>query len=71
MVVDGMTSSVDSNILYCPSVGAPCIDESLTDSTLATHVQGQNGRVVTRRIKHFSGYVVTNYADAMGDLFAY
>ena len=34
------------------------IDESITDATLETRADGRNGRVY-RRIKHFSGYLVT------------
>ena len=35
------------------------IDESLTDATLETQADGRNGRAY-RRIKHFSGYLVTS-----------
>ncbi|MBC7789517.1 MAG: hypothetical protein H7Z74_06205 [Anaerolineae bacterium] len=35
------------------------IDESITDATLETQSDGHNGRVY-RRIKHFSGYLVTS-----------
>ena len=48
----------DLNILWAPSVGAPGIDESLADPTLQTHaIPGY--AVVFRRIKHFSGYMVS------------
>ena len=50
------------------------IDESLTDATLETQGNGRNSRVF-RRIKHFSGYLVTSGRaavesgeDAIGDL---
>src|SRR5438477_7552102 len=45
-------------IYYCPTVGAACIDESKTDPTLVT-VQNPATGQVTRRLKHFSGYVVS------------
>jgi hypothetical protein len=43
-------------ILYCPADDI-CTDESSTDPTLATQVDG-NASIVWRRIKHFSGYNV-------------
>jgi hypothetical protein len=45
------------NILYCPTVGAPCINEAMSDPTMATITDPLSGRL-TRRIKHFSGYMV-------------
>ncbi len=47
-------------IAYC-NADAVCVDESLTDSTLVTRRVGQS-RFLTRRVRHFSGYLV-----AMGD----
>lgn len=44
-------------ILFCSSPTATCIDESLTDPTLVTVTDPLTG-TVTRRIKHFSGYLV-------------
>lgn len=50
--------AVAMGILYCPSSSAKsCVDESLTDPTLATELDRPN-HVVYRRIKHFSGYLV-------------
>lgn len=43
-------------IAYC-GTGGECIDESLTDHTLATHRNLASG-VIWRRIKHFSSYNV-------------
>ena len=45
-------------IKYCPTLGADCIDESLTDASLKTYTSPTTGYVY-RRIKHFSGYNVT------------
>jgi len=45
-------------IYYCPTVGQACIDESKTDPTLVTIQNPATGQV-TRRLKHFSGYVVS------------
>jgi hypothetical protein len=45
------------NILYCPTDISSCYDESKTDATLLTVRNAVTGKV-TRRIKHFSGYMV-------------
>ncbi|MEO8335859.1 MAG: hypothetical protein ABI664_12855 [bacterium] len=47
---------------YCGPFSAVCVDESLTDSSLQTAVNAQAG-LVSRRIKHFSGYVVAENGD--------
>lgn len=47
------------DILWVPSFGAEGIDESIEDPTLKTKVS-QQYRVVYRRIKHFSGYMVAS-----------
>ncbi len=44
-------------ILYCPTGNSACFDESQADPTLVTLRNVVTGEV-TRRIKHFSGYVV-------------
>jgi hypothetical protein len=49
-------------INYCPTLGLPCIDESLTDPSLKTYTDPATGRV-SRRLKHFSGYTVVFGAD--------
>lgn len=46
-------------IFWVPSPGARPVDESLSDPTLATSVMWGTG-LVTRRVKHFSGYQVGN-----------
>lgn len=50
-------------ILYCSSPTAVCIDESLTDPTLVTVTNPRTG-TLTRRIKHFSGYLVGAGSDS-------
>jgi len=45
------------NILYCPTDISSCYDESKLDPTLVTVRNAVTGKV-TRRIKHFSGYMV-------------
>jgi hypothetical protein len=51
--------SPTSSILYCPtSAVTDCIDEAQLDSSLATHVDDPSSTVF-RRIKHFSGYFIS------------
>src|SRR5690242_16653932 len=52
-----------SDILYCAATYTQCVSELSGDSTLVT-VKDLNTHVVTRRIKHFSGYTV---GDGGGD----
>lgn len=56
-----------STILYCGPWG--CIDEALSDPTLATRRDGPRGSL-SRRIKHFSGYEVSvgRYSNDWGEL---
>ena len=49
---------------YCNE--SSCVNEALTDSELTSHVDVEN-KVVFRRIKHFSGYVITQLTDAVAD----
>ena len=53
------SASIDTTarILYCGPDGR-CIDEALQDRSLATKYDTKNG-FVYRKIKHFSGYMVT------------
>ena len=44
-----------------------CVDESLTDPSLATQTDRTNA-IVFRRIKHFSGYIVTSLTDDTSSL---
>jgi hypothetical protein len=54
-------------LYYCADKAKSCIDESLTDKDLQTFIDKKND-VVFRRIKHFSGYVVAEFAaDASKD----
>jgi hypothetical protein len=48
---------------YCGPFSAVCVDESLQDTSLQTAVDASAG-LVSRRIKHFSGYVVAENGDA-------
>lgn len=43
---------------YCNDLNL-CVDESLTDADLRSFVDSEN-KVVFRRIKHFSGYILNN-----------
>ena len=45
------------SVLYCPTTKLSCVDEALTDPTLASQYDRAT-RTVARRIKHFSGYLV-------------
>lgn len=47
---------------YCSDKQPTCVDESLRDASLKTTVDKVRG-LVSRRIKHFSGYVVAENAD--------
>ena len=49
------------SMFYCPDIGK-CVDESLTDSALATNID-YSSNVLFRRVKHFSGYTVAERAD--------
>jgi hypothetical protein len=52
-----------AQIKYCHSSnGTGCINEALTDPTLATIKDPLTGRL-TRRVKHFSGYSITAGGD--------
>jgi hypothetical protein len=64
-VTDRATLDNSRVIKYCNESG--CVDESVNDSDLRSNVDVEN-QVVFRRIKHFSGYVVTNFFGDIGDL---
>jgi len=59
-VTDQATLDATKVMKYCNATG--CVDESLTDSELISNVDVEN-KVVFRRIKHFSGYVVAEFSD--------
>ena len=44
-------------ILYTPFIGAPGIDEAITDPTLRTQFCADR-KCATRRVEHFTGYVI-------------
>jgi len=60
-VTDQATLDASRVMKYCNATG--CVDESIADASLASSVDLEN-RVVFRRIKHFSGYIITNFAEA-------
>jgi hypothetical protein len=64
-VTDDATLDASRLVKYCNANG--CVDESLTDPSLTSSVDLQN-RVVFRRIKHFSGYMVNSLVDAADDM---
>ena len=49
-------------MMYCGPFAATCVNEAATDLSLTTVVNAQAG-LVSRRIKHFSGYVVAENGD--------
>jgi hypothetical protein len=64
-VKDGVRKSSNTlDIAYC-ATPVSCIDESLTDPSLVTHRVG-NSRILYRRVKHFSGYVIAYGGDCTG-----
>ena len=63
-VTNDATLDASRVVKYCNANG--CIDESVTDSSLQSNVDLEN-RVVFRRIKHFSGYVVWSFVEEAGD----
>lgn len=60
-VTDAATLSNMTVMKYCGPFSAVCEDESLADPSLKTDVNAAAG-LVSRRIKHFSGYVVAENA---------
>jgi hypothetical protein len=68
-VTDQATLDASRVVKYCNATG--CVDESIADPSLASSVDLEN-RVVFRRIKHFSGYVVWAFSrvdDTLDGLF--
>jgi len=65
-VPTGMDSFQKNWIMkYCADGATTCADESLTDADLASYADTDN-KVVFRRIKHFSGYLISQIVDNMG-----
>ena len=63
-VTDDATLDNSRVMKYCNATG--CTDESLTDPSLASSVDLAN-RVVFRRIKHFSGYIILQLSESVDD----
>ncbi len=61
-VTNAETLSNMTVMKYCGPFNVVCVDESLSDSSLQTSVNAAAG-LVSRRIKHFSGYVVAENGD--------
>lgn len=57
-VTDAATLSNMATVLYCGPFSATCVDESQADATLTTTINSASN-LVSRRIKHFSGYMVS------------
>ena len=57
-VSDAATLSNMAVVKYCGVFAPTCLDESLTDPSVKTTLD-KAASSVTRRIKHFSGYVVS------------
>ena len=64
-VTDDATLDNSRIMKYCNATG--CVDESITDPSLASSVDLAN-RVVFRRIKHFSGYIILQLTDSADPL---
>ena len=64
-VTDDATLDASRAVQYCNANG--CVDESLTDPSVASSVDLEN-RVVFRRIKHFSGFIVLSLVERGGDM---
>jgi len=63
-VTDQATLDASRIVKYCNATG--CVDESISDPSVASSVDLEN-RVVFRRIKHFSGFIILNIMDDAGD----
>ncbi len=58
-VTDQATLDATKVMKYCNASG--CVDEAINDADLRSNVDVEN-KVVFRRIKHFSGYVVAEFS---------
>jgi hypothetical protein len=63
-VTDDATLDASRIVKYCNANG--CVDESIADPSVASNVDLEN-RVVFRRIKHFSGFIVLSLMESAGD----
>ena len=64
-VTNDATLDASRVVKYCNATG--CVDESIADASLASSVDLPN-RVVFRRIKHFTGYLVSTFTDDVVDV---
>jgi hypothetical protein len=60
-VTDDATLDASRTVQYCNANG--CVDESIVDPSVASSVDLEN-RVVFRRIKHFSGFIVLSLMES-------
>jgi hypothetical protein len=60
-------SAANWTMKYCPTGSSVCVDESISDADLQSYVD-KRANVVFRRIKHFSGYVVAEFASDGSEL---
>jgi hypothetical protein len=67
-VTDDATLDASRTVKYCNASG--CVDESVTDPSLVSNVDLVN-RVVFRRIKHFSGFIVLSLMESAEDALSY
>jgi hypothetical protein len=67
-VTDDATLDASRAVKYCNAQG--CVDESINDPSLKSNVDLAN-RVVFRRIKHFSGFIVLTLMESAEDAFSY
>ena len=67
-VTDDATLDASRTVRYCNATG--CVDESISDASLASSVDLEN-RVVFRRIKHFSGFIVLSLMESAEDALSY
>jgi hypothetical protein len=61
------TSAQTLSINWCPTGGTTCIDESLTDPSLATKRVGKSS-ILGRRLKHVSGYNIVARDECSGSV---
>jgi hypothetical protein len=67
-VTNDATLDASRAVEYCNAQG--CVDESISDPSVASSVDLVN-RVVFRRIKHFSGFIVLSLMESAEDALSY
>ena len=63
-LLGSLTSGTSIN--WCPTGASRCVNEALTDASVATQRDASRG-TVNRRVKHFSGYMVSVGLTGEGD----